>query len=216
MIYLQNISKLLVMLIQNKCIMVYFSDCMTDMEKSSFFLHNLRLWELLNGELLHKLLHQTLVKRLWILRKKKSHIYLMIATWHAVTVFYTPVHFITFFSSSLCFSTASSRLKPTHSTSSSGISNCCLWEMRGRQVNKTHRMIINTIWLQIYKHNQLFSPCRGCRFSPCETDHEGTDLCLSVPDVKASHVLDPCQTWSSNLASVSDLKEIQDIDHILL
>lgn len=121
----------------------------------SLLLYEDRLWEFLNMQLLHQLVHADLEQRLGLLEDKQNSqdrqttdwtrcyhlsgvrvrsffkilqsissttLTLAICVWGRTACC---VRGLTLCSSCLCFSTASSRFRPNHSASSSGISNCC-------------------------------------------------------------------------------------------
>lgn len=125
---------------------------------------------------------------------------------------HNPNH-ITLCSRSLCFSTASSILRPTHSASSAGTSNCCLTTackprdtVKHQRSNCITSNRIPTCTLIINGDFVNCAPCICCKSSPSELDHLGRAQCLCVLTAGAWHVSGPCQTWSLSPALVSDIK----------
>lgn len=200
------------MLIQNKYIIVYSSDCMTDIENGReenghhFFS---TIW---GSESFLMVSSSTnfFTKLLWRgsgswERKKRSKIDQMTVSGYAFIFPFISLPSFPVVSVSLLLPLDSN---PPIQPPPLGSQTAAFKKCEKGKWRKTHRLIINTKGCKYTSRNQLNSPCSGCRFSPCETDHRETDPCLSAPDVKASHVLDPFRTWSSNLALGSALKEI--------
>lgn len=124
---------------------------------------------------------------------------------------------VTLCSSCLCFSKASSRLKPNHSASSSGISNCC--SDTGRQkrnlscffcaVADTCRGMsgqkgLHSQQTQCHSVNTLELPCICCRPSLSSQGRWGKALCFCVPGEAALPSSGPSPVWNSGLPLTSD------------
>jgi len=127
---------------------------------------------------------------------------------------------VTLCSSCLCFSTASSRLRPIHSASSSGISNCCSETMHKKRktqfVSESQLLLslenINVVWIAPFPHmwdhsvdgNKPRPPCICCRPSLSWRAPRGKALCSCAPGEAAWPSSGPSPTWSSGLPSMSD------------
>lgn len=120
--------------------------------RPSVLFNNLWFIQFLQRQFFNQVLHKRLVQRLGILKNNISVTHLapvqpsmcrvscypwgttisVIKTWN-----------ITLYSRTRCFSTASSKDKPTHSASSAGISNCCLVTMH-KTTNTLSTQIFST------------------------------------------------------------------------